>query len=82
MLVQLFRSLFAHRALAATVAASLVIAAGVLIERPGKPVRPAAPETSAVVMDVQPEQVEQALDEMDLLSEFSHKVRREGASKL
>jgi hypothetical protein len=61
-------------------AACLVIMAGVLIERPGTPAHPAKGEMA--VVDVQPEQVEQALDEMDLLSEFSRTVRTEGQSKL
>jgi hypothetical protein len=79
-LVRPLRPLMAHRAIAAAAAACLLITAGVLLDRPMKQVTPVQP-TMAVV-DVQPEQVEQALNEMDLLSDFSHKARTDGNSKL
>jgi hypothetical protein len=82
-LVRPLRVLTAHRGIAAA-AACVLIAAGVLFEqqprRQVEPVEPAKP-TMAVV-DVQPEQVEQALNEMDMLSEFSHKARTDANSKL
>jgi len=80
-LVRPFRVLTAHRGIAAGAAACLLIAAGVLIEqRPLPQVEPVKP--TVAVVDVQPEQVEQALNEMDMLSEFSHKARTDANSKL
>ena len=79
-LVRPLRVLTAHRRIAAAVAACVLIAAGVLIEPPRRQVEPVQP-TMAIV-DVQPEQVEQALNEMDMLSEFSHKARTDANSKL
>ena len=76
-----FRALLMHRG-APVAAACLVLVVGVLIERSARP-NPAAvaPETANV--EVQPEQVERALDAMDVLSEFNRKVRSEGGdSKL
>jgi anti-sigma factor RsiW len=70
------RSMSAYRGRLAAAAACLLLLVGVLLERPGKPVAvPAPPETA--LMDVQPEQVESALDAMDVLSEFSRKARPE-----
>lgn len=57
-------------------AAGLVVAAGLLLERPGAP-PPASSPQSAKVESMQPDQVENALDEMEMLSEFQ---RRLGAS--
>ena len=76
-----FRPLMVYRGLPIAAAACLVIVAAVMVELPGRHTGPANPEVG--VVDVQPEQVEQALDAMDMLSEFSHKVRSEGSdSKL
>jgi anti-sigma factor RsiW len=70
-----FRPLGAYHGVPAALAACLLITAGVLIQRPGSaPAKPAV-----AILDVQPEQVEAALDAMDTLSEFSRKVRSEGA---
>jgi hypothetical protein len=54
-------------------AACLLVTAGVLLERPtGAPL----PKNDMAQMEtVQPEQVEQALDTMEMLSEFSTHVR-------
>lgn len=77
-----FRPLLAYRGLPVAAAACLVLLAGVLLDRPAKPLpAPATPEI--VMVDVQPEQVEKALDAMDVLSEFNRKVRSDKAeSKL
>src|SRR5947207_2954573 len=64
-LVRPLRVLTAHRRMAAAAAACALIAVGVLIEQPRRPAEPVQP-TMAIV-DVQPEQVEQALNEMDML---------------
>ncbi|MDE3168301.1 MAG: hypothetical protein KGN36_21035 [Acidobacteriota bacterium] len=71
-----FRLLLAYRGVPAAAAACLVIAATLLVQHPSQPVpAPAPPEMANV--EVQPEQVEKALDAMDLISEFNHKVRSE-----
>jgi len=73
------RPLFVYHGLPAAAAAGMVLLAGVLLmESPGKPVRaPVMPEAARV--EVQPEQVEKALDTMEVLSEFNRKVRPEKA---
>jgi hypothetical protein len=72
-----FRPLLAYRGIPAAAAACLVLTAGLLLERSATSVTPQpAPETTAV-LDVQLEQVEKALDAMDVLSEFNRKVRTE-----
>jgi len=60
----------------AAAAACIVLIAGVLVERAGKPDPvPVPPETALV--EVQAEQLEKALDAMDVLSEFNRKARPE-----
>jgi anti-sigma factor RsiW len=76
-LVRPLRAFGSHRGLVAAAAACLVITAGVVLENASRPVAPPKPDTA--VVDVQPEQVEKALDAMDVLSEFSRKARTEGA---
>jgi hypothetical protein len=51
--------------------------AGALLQRPVK-VQPAPPMESAQVESVQPEQVERALEAMQMLSDFSHQARSGG----
>ena len=81
-LVRPFHPVWLRRSLPVAAAACLLVTAGALLERPTvSPVPP--PRDMAQVESVQPEQVEQALDTMDLLSEFSHHVRTDGGeSKL
>ena len=68
-----FRAVTPRRILAATAAACLLLAAGVLLEQPA--VSPAsAPTDMAQVDTVQPEQVESTLDAMEMLNEFSQHV--------
>jgi anti-sigma factor RsiW len=75
------RPLLAYRGLPAAAAACLLLAVGVYVERPGRPTPPARPDVA--VADVQPEQVVKALDTMEMLSEFNHRVAAEApASKL
>lgn len=71
-----FRPVFAHRGVLAAGAACVLLVAGVLLERPGKPVAVLAPPETALV-DVQADQVERALDAMEVLSEFNRKARPE-----
>jgi hypothetical protein len=70
------RPMFAYRGALAAAAACLLLVVGVWLERPGKPVVPAAPPDTAV-LDVAPEQLEKAMDAMDVLSEFNRKSRPE-----
>jgi len=58
----------------------VVLAAGLLINRPGA--IPPATHDTAQVESVQPEQVEHALDAMDMLAEFDHQVNAGNAAKM
>jgi anti-sigma factor RsiW len=75
-LLRPFHPVWLRRGLPVAAAACLLVTAGVLLERPVTRVN--IPKDMAQVESVQPEQVEQALDTMDLLSEFSHHVRTDG----
>lgn len=80
-LVRPFRALAAYRAVPAMAAVVLMVAAGVMLQHPNE--APAPVQQDLAIVEVQAEQVEQALDAMDMLSEFSRKVRPEGTdSKL
>jgi hypothetical protein len=68
--------MFAYRGALAAAAACLLLVVGVLLERPGKTVAPVVPPDTAVV-EVAPEQLEKAMDAMDVLSEFNRKARPE-----
>jgi anti-sigma factor RsiW len=63
-----------RRSLPAAAMAGLLLMAGVILERSA--VSPAPPSADMAQVDaVQPEQVERALDAMEMLNEFSHHVR-------
>jgi anti-sigma factor RsiW len=65
---------------ASTAGVFVVLAAGLLLNRP-----PAAPPVStdtAQVETVQPDQVEHALDAMDMLAEFDHHVKSGSNAKM
>ena len=79
LLVRPFRPLLVRQGLPVA-AACLVVMAGVLLQRPAAAPRQDA--ESAQVETVQPEQVEHALDAMEMLSEFSQHVRGDGPEKL
>ena len=76
-LLRPFHPVWLRQGLPVAAAACLLVTAGVLLERPVTSPVPLAKDM-AQVESVQPEQVEQALDTMDLLSEFSHHVRTDG----
>jgi anti-sigma factor RsiW len=73
LLLRPFRPVTFRRGLPAAAAAGLAIAAGLLLERPAAPPVSLSPD-SAQVEALQPEQVEHALDEMEMLSEFGHRL--------
>jgi hypothetical protein len=74
LLLRPFRPVTLRRSLPATAMACLLVMAGVILERPT--VSPAPPPADLTQMDsVQPEQVEHALDAMEILNEFSQRVR-------
>ena len=76
LMVRPFRPLLVRRGLPVAAAACLLVLAGVMIQQPaGSPI---ARKDTVPVESVQPEQVEQALDAMEMLSEFSHHVRNDG----
>ncbi len=81
LLMRPLRQVTIRRAVPALAMAGLLVAAGFVLERPGiSPLPPtvASGERGAdrvQVEQVQPEQVENALDTMDVLAEFSRHVR-------
>jgi hypothetical protein len=77
LLTRPFRPLLVRRGLPVAAGACLLIVAGFLIDQPAGPPA-AAKKDMAQVESVQPEQVEQALDAMEMLNEFSHHVRTDG----
>jgi hypothetical protein len=84
-LMRPLREVTMRRAVPAVALAGLLVVAGIVLERPGMAPAPAPAKNGdrAQVEQVQPEQVEDALDTMDVLAEFSRHVRSDApASKL
>jgi len=78
LLIRPFRPLFAARFVPVAAAAGLLIAAGVWLQYPdGTPAVPAVP--SAQVEAMPPEQAATALQEMQIMQEFSSVVRADNA---
>ena len=77
-LVRRFRPLISLQGLPAAAAASLLILAAVLVERPATLPMPASP-VSAQVEIVAPDQADRALEEMELMREFDRLVHPEAA---
>jgi hypothetical protein len=74
LLLRAFRPVSLRRSLPATAMACLLVMVGVILERPT--VSPTPPPADVTQVDsVQPEQVEHALDAMEILNEFSRHVR-------
>jgi len=69
--------LLAHRGLPIAAAAAALAVAGFFWERPSA--QPAKPQSrlSAEVQALQPDQVQHALDDMEMLREFNHLMRSE-----
>ena len=76
-LVRPFRPALAARGVPVAAAAGLLIAAGLWIERPGL-VPPAQPDT-AEVEPLPPEQAEHALQDMEIMQEFSRLLHADAA---
>jgi anti-sigma factor RsiW len=67
-----------HHAVPVAAAAGVMILAGLMLERPSvMPVEP--PRESAQVETLGPEQVQSALDDMEMLRDFNHLVRPDSA---
>jgi anti-sigma factor RsiW len=79
-MVAAFRSpMLTHRGLPIAAAAAALLVAGVVWERPSvAPPKPQAP-LSAEVQTLQPDQVQHALDDMEMLREFNHLMRSDPA---
>ena len=74
LLIRPFRPMLVRQGLPIAAAACVVVMAGALLQRPAY-VEPDAQTESAQWESVQPEQVEHALEAMQMLSDFSHQVR-------
>jgi anti-sigma factor RsiW len=79
-LVAAFHSpMLTHRGLPIAAAAAVLAVAGFIWQRPGAtPARPQTP-LSAEVDTIQPDQVQHALDDMEMLREFNHLMRSDAA---
>lgn len=78
LLMRPFRPLMLRQGLPVAATAALVLAAGLLLQRPVTVAPKAAPQ-SAQVESLAPEQVESALDEMEMMREFNRLVRVDAA---
>jgi hypothetical protein len=77
-LVRPFRLVFAARLVPLAAAAALLVAVGLWVERPGEV--PAWPTRSAQIEALPPEQAEPALQDMQILQEFSNLVHADSAN--
>lgn len=77
MLIRPLRPAFRH-ALPITAAAGVVMMATILLDRPNSTPKPAETRT-AQVDTLQPEQVEHALAEVEMLDKFNHLMRNDSA---
>ena len=78
MLLRPFRPVLQYRALPIAAAAGLLIIASVLLER--QPVVAPTPVSQTAQVDaLQPDQVEHAIDEVEMLSQFNHLMRSDPA---
>jgi hypothetical protein len=67
----------AHRGLPIAAAAAVLAVAGFVYERPSAPPAKAQSPLSAEVQTLQPDQVQHALDDVEMLREFNHLMRTE-----
>ncbi len=78
MLLRPFRPLLMNQGLPIAAAAGVLIMAGVLLDRQA-PVPVVPPQQSAQVEALQPDQVEHAIDEVEMLNRFNHLMRSDPA---
>jgi hypothetical protein len=78
-LVRPFRPLLFRQGLPIAATAAILLVAGFLIQRPASVPSSVVPESSAKVEAIAPDQVEHAIDEMELMREFNRLVRPENA---
>jgi len=81
LLTRPFRPLMARQGLPIAAAACLVIAAGVMLQRPPAMPPESVPQ-SAQVEAASPDQVEHAIDDMEILRELNHLVRPDAEPKM
>ena len=79
--LRLMRPLLLSRTLPFAAAATLLVVAGLMFERPQKPVPPTDSDAVEIEM-VQPDQVVNALDDMEMLRQFNRTVHSAGDPKL
>ncbi|MBZ5725196.1 MAG: zf-HC2 domain-containing protein [Acidobacteriia bacterium] len=75
LLVRPFRAFPVRQGLPMAAAAGVMLLAGVMLYRPAAPPPPPPDAVQAVVEELRPDQVENALDDMEMLREFSHAMR-------
>lgn len=75
LLIRPFRPMLVRQGLPVAVAACVVVMAGALLQQRPDAVQPVPLTESAQLEAVQPDQVEHALEDMQMLSDFSHQVR-------
>jgi len=75
LLIRPLRPMLARQGLPVAAAAFLVIMAGTVLQQRPDAVQPVPEMESAQLEGVQPEQVEHALEDMQMLSDFSRQVR-------
>jgi len=73
LLMRPFRPLLFRRGLPIAATAGLVLMAGLMVQNPGAVMQPARPE-SAQVEGIAPEQLEHAVDEMEMMREFNRLI--------
>jgi anti-sigma factor RsiW len=76
LLVRPFRPITLVRGLPLAAAAAVLIMAGIMLQRPAEMMPAETGVQFEAVQSVQPEQVEHALADMELLGEFSKEVRK------
>jgi anti-sigma factor RsiW len=82
MVAALRSPMLTHRGLPIAAAAAALLVAGVVWERPSAPPAKQKAPLSAEVQTLQPDQVQHALDDMEMLREFNHLMRSEPESKM
>jgi len=78
LLLRPFRPLVWHQGVSIAAAAGVLIMAGVLLDQKAV-VAPNPSQESAQIEALQPDQVEHAIDEVEMLNQFNHLMRTESA---